>query len=204
MYLHTYVPMEDFNQPVHPCKWISIDPDKRGIIQIFVLFLHENCCGTPEWDASNEYPQYMFSWRNRKTCSTFRLKNAPYLELWINLDCFHLEALVSWLATVCPAKMTRLRRCTGLPESMLDAHVRRFISQAAACTFQEKSNRIFTELWIWEVSREIFFLFLCENICCWYSLEVPQWGTSNECHNICFHGEIRKIWTLFVVVEKEM
>ena len=28
--------------------------------------------------------------------------------------------------------------------------------------------------------REIFFLFLHVNICCEYSLEVPQWGTSNE------------------------
>ena len=32
-------------------------------------------------------------------------------------------------------------------------------------------------------SRHFFqpnFLFLHENICCGYSLEVPQWGTSNE------------------------
>ena len=26
----------------------------------------------------------------------------------------------------------------------------------------------------------------------WYSLEVPLWGASNEYHNICLHGEIRK------------
>ena len=32
-----------------------------------------------------------------------------------------------------------------------------------------------------------------ENICCGYSLEAPQQGTSNEYHNICFRGEIRKI-----------
>ena len=30
----------------------------------------------------------------------------------------------------------------------------------------------------------IFFLFLNENICCGYSLEVPQRGTSNEYHNM--------------------
>ena len=34
----------------------------------------------------------------------------------------------------------------------------------------------------------IIFLFLLENICCWYSLEVPRWGTSNEYDNKCFHG----------------
>ena len=47
-------------------------------------------------------------------------------------------------------------------------------------------------------------------IICGYSLEVPQWGPSNEYHNIFFHGEIRKLavlkatylelWTLFIPV----
>ena len=38
------------------------------------------------------------------------------------------------------------------------------------------------------------FLFLHENVCCGYSLEVevPHQGTSNEYHNICFCGEIAK------------
>ena len=44
---------------------------------------------------------------------------------------------------------------------------------------------------------ELLFLFLQENICCGYSLEVPRRGTSNEYHNICFHGEIRKILTRY-------
>ena len=39
----------------------------------------------------------------------------------------------------------------------------------------------------------ISFLLLHENICCRYSLEEPQQGASNEYHNICFPGEIRKI-----------
>ena len=39
----------------------------------------------------------------------------------------------------------------------------------------------------------ISFLFLHENICYEYSLEVPQRGASNEYHNICFHAEIRKL-----------
>ena len=38
---------------------------------ISFLFLHENiCCGylleAPRWGASNEYPQHMFLWRNKK------------------------------------------------------------------------------------------------------------------------------------------
>ena len=43
----------------------------------------------------------------------------------------------------------------------------------------------------------IFFLFLFENICLGYSLEVPWGGTSNEYHNIYFYGEIRQISVLF-------
>ena len=31
--------------------------------------------------ASNEYPQDMFSWRNKKDISIFRMKKAPYLLL---------------------------------------------------------------------------------------------------------------------------
>ena len=46
-------------------------------------------------------------------------------------------------------------------------------------------------------SHIVFFLFLHENVCCGYSLEAPQWGASNEYHNISFHGEIRKMLVLF-------
>ena len=41
------------------------------------------------------------------------------------------------------------------------------------------------------------FVFLHENICCGYSLEAPRRGASNEYHNICFRGEIRKISAFF-------
>ena len=45
-------------------------------------------------------------------------------------------------------------------------------------------------------SRKILFLSLQENLCCEFSLEVPQWGTSHEYHNICFCVEIRKASTI--------
>ena len=53
---------------------------------ILVLFLHENiCCGysleVPWQGASDEYPQHMFSWRNKKNISTFWLKKLFYPEL---------------------------------------------------------------------------------------------------------------------------
>ena len=39
-----------------------------------------------------------------------------------------------------------------------------------------------------------------KKICCGYSLEAPQWGNEvllMSTHNICFHGEIRKIVVIF-------
>ena len=40
-------------------------------VLLFFLFLHENICywcslEAPQWGASNEYPQHMFLWRNKK------------------------------------------------------------------------------------------------------------------------------------------
>ena len=62
----------------------------RGIRQIFFLFLHENiCCGysleAPQRGASNEYPQHMFSWRNKKKYQHFLVEKAPYLKLSMNI-----------------------------------------------------------------------------------------------------------------------
>ena len=36
----------------------------------------------PHRGASNEYPQHMFSSRNKKDIGIFRMKKAPYLLLW--------------------------------------------------------------------------------------------------------------------------
>ena len=50
----------------------------------------------------------------------------------------------------------------------------------------------------WDGIHRIIFLFLYENICCGYSLEVLQQSASNEYHNKCIHGETIEISTLFV------
>ena len=39
--------------------------------------------------ASNEYPQHMFSWRNKKDISIFRMKKVPDLLL-----CLDIQALM--------------------------------------------------------------------------------------------------------------
>ena len=62
--------------------------DEGGIHIIFFLFLHENICcryslEVPHRGASNEYPQHMFLWRNKKDISIFLIKNVPYLLLCI-------------------------------------------------------------------------------------------------------------------------
>ena len=54
-------------------------PDKRRYPQNNFLYLHKNiCCGysleAPHRGTSNEYPQHMFSWRNKKNITTFCLK----------------------------------------------------------------------------------------------------------------------------------
>ena len=64
-----------------------IAPDKRGINKIFFLFLHENIgCGysleVSRRDTSNEYPQHMFLWRNKKNYQNILVKKRTYLVLW--------------------------------------------------------------------------------------------------------------------------
>ena len=68
----------------------NIAPDKRGIHIIFFLFFHENiCCGysleAPQQGTSNEYPQHMFSWKNKKYWYFWLEKKMPYLVLCHNI-----------------------------------------------------------------------------------------------------------------------
>ena len=59
-------------------------------MSIFFLFLHKNrFCGysleLPRWGNSNEYPQHMFSWRNKKNINTFWLiKKVLSRAMWPN------------------------------------------------------------------------------------------------------------------------
>ena len=55
--------------PSHSSRQSAFFQPKQ--VLIFFLFLHENiCCGysleVPQWGTSNEYPQHIFSWRNKK------------------------------------------------------------------------------------------------------------------------------------------
>ena len=57
-----------------------------GIHIIFFLFLDEYMCYGYSLEAlrrgaSNEYPQHMYSSRNKNVISIFRMKKAPYLLL---------------------------------------------------------------------------------------------------------------------------
>ena len=69
---------------------ISITADKRGYHgYIFCYFSMKTCCGksleVPQWGTSNEYPQYMFSWRIKKNVNTFWLKKRAILSYDIQL-----------------------------------------------------------------------------------------------------------------------
>ena len=64
-----------------------IATDKRGYPHNIFLFLEEYICCEYSLEASrqgssNEYPQHMYSSRNKNIISIFRTKKAPYLLLW--------------------------------------------------------------------------------------------------------------------------
>ena len=51
-------------------------------------------------------------------------------------------------------------------------------------------------------NMSIFFLFVLKNICCGYSLEMSQWGTSNEYpqDNYVFMGEKNPIYLVTLII----
>ena len=76
-----------------------IATDKRGYPHNIFLNSPQNICcryslEAPRWGTSNEYPQNMFSWRNKKDISIFRWKkrlicccaNCCLLNLLLNLN----------------------------------------------------------------------------------------------------------------------
>ena len=71
-----------------------ISRSKHMVWRIFYLFVciyTNTCCWysleVPHRGASNEYPQHMFSWRNKKKCQSFWLEKIVLMELWL---WFHL------------------------------------------------------------------------------------------------------------------
>ena len=54
-------------------------------------------------------------------------------------------------------------------------------------------------------ANKLYFVrFLCNNICCWYSLELPLWGSSYvpTTYVITFHGEITNIFLLIILFSR--
>ena len=76
---------------------LSSATDKRGYPHNIFLIDKNICCGysleVPHWGTSNEYPQHMFSLRNKKDISSFRMKKVPYLLLWI-ISTFRLKKVL--------------------------------------------------------------------------------------------------------------
>ena len=88
--------------------------------------------------------------------------------------------VVDWLK--CEWQCRNRRNTNILPHRL---HVQQAIKQVCGII---KFYYLSTDKWskstcptkIYLLKIVIFFLFLEENICCGYSLEVPQWGTSNK------------------------
>ena len=77
-------------QPAYPCSLVSVcylhqstvrGPDKGGyLVNIFISpqkHMLWYSLEAPWQGTSNEYPQHMFSWRNKKNTNNFGLKKAP-------------------------------------------------------------------------------------------------------------------------------
>ena len=127
---------------------------------ISFLFLHENiCCGysleAPWQGASNEYPQHMFSWGNKKNIMWIPPLICSYVKYswkyWFSEDGHHMKG-------------TRVH------------------FSSAGISENENNNKPLDLVIATDKRRYhiIFFLFLDEYICCGYSLEGPCRGASNE------------------------
>ena len=81
---------------------------------IFFLFLHENiCCGysleAPHRGASNEYPQHIFLWRNKKKFTRYPPLSRPMNYYW------PLSYMSSSLAEVSPQPTIYMSKQHRLP-----------------------------------------------------------------------------------------
>ena len=91
---------------------------RGGIHIIFFLFLHEKiCCGysleAPRRGASNEYPQHMFSLRNKKDISSFRVKKSALSVAMSNcISLFVLKPIHKFLSEGLVKKKKKKTRVT--------------------------------------------------------------------------------------------
>ena len=60
------------------------------------------------------------------------------------------------------------------------------------CLFKYTEN-FTTKKWKFSDKNFWYFSYFWSKHRLWYSLEPPQWGSSNEYHNLCFWSKIRKI-----------
>ena len=67
---------------------------------------------------------------------------------------------------------------------------------------KKKKNKIFIHKDKKRYPHNFYFLFLLENINCGYSLEVPQWGTSNEYPQFMFSQRNKKYICTFLLKKK--
>ena len=116
-----------------------------GIRLIVFLFLDENvCCGysleAPCWGTSNEYPQHMFSSRNKKNTDTFWLKKAPYQELWtlyflavVHIFCICMFVFRLSSSYIPSTKEPYLRIWVASEDSDQHAHLRSLVRIYTGC-----------------------------------------------------------------------
>ena len=86
---------------------LFISPDKRE-------YPHNIFLISPR-GASNEYSQYIFSWRNKKNISSFLTETTPYLELWLLTKSHDLQfiktqnLIITMVAITCQCQNSRFQ-----------------------------------------------------------------------------------------------
>ena len=126
----------------------------------------------PRWGASNEYPQHMFLWRNKKDISFFRMKKVPYLLLCLTSF---------WNCTFWSVPLIFTDRFWSFEASpRLTVNVAD-VTEHSNLNAPDKGLLTITRHWYFFFSKKTFVVVL---------VRTP----SSSTHNICFCGEIRKIF----------
>ena len=151
----------------------------------------------PQWGASNEYPQHMLPWRNKKKCYV----NTPLIWSYDKKAQIIMKSDQGLLCsstqnyTVCAYVGCEGRGWSGTV--LFTYSITELKKQLFFFFFNRKKNWHFSNFYFHiktccEYLFETYFLILTQRINCGYSLEVPQWGTSNEYPQCLFFMEIQE------------
>ena len=172
----------------------SIAPEKTKNTDIFLISPQTHMLWysleVPHWGASNEYPQHMFSWRNKEDIMWIpSLIRSYFGEAHVKLEWIQkmFNGTIQTLSHVIIRKGLLCYMWTVTPHISWGIHAINHSCREGTFLYQNIHQK-----------EQIFFLFLLENLCCGNSPECISllWllteALSMSTRNICFHREMRK------------